>query len=63
MRKVRQVCIGSLEKDLKQARSDLSAIIATECLFQSRDSNVKIYMGIAALFPRRELPRFGALDA
>jgi hypothetical protein len=48
MRKELQACIGSLEKDLEQARSDFSAIIATECLFQSRDSNVKIYMGIAA---------------
>ena len=59
MRKVIQACIGSLEKDLKQARSDLSAIIATECLFQSRGSNVMVFMELAVLFPRHELPRLG----
>jgi hypothetical protein len=62
MRKVIQACIGSLEKDLEQARSDLSAIIATECLFQSRGSNVMVYTELAALSPRHELASLGALD-
>jgi phage shock protein A len=56
-RKEIQAYIGSLENDLEQARRDLSAIIATERVFQSRGPNVTAYMELAALFPRHELPR------
>jgi hypothetical protein len=56
-RKQIQAYIGSLEQDLEQARRDLSAIIATERVFQSRGPNVTAYMQLAALFPRHELPR------
>jgi phage shock protein A len=37
-RKEIQAYIGSLERDLEQARRDLSAIIATERVFQSKGS-------------------------
>lgn len=56
-RKEIQAYIGSLENDLEQARRDLSAIIATERVFQSRGPNVTAYMELAALFPRHELPK------
>jgi len=57
--------IGSLEADLEQARRDLSAIIATEHVFQSRGPNVTAYMNMAMVFPRHELPKFAraALEA
>ena len=48
--------IGSLERDLEQARRDLSAIVATERVFQSRGPKVTAYMELAALFPRHALP-------
>lgn len=56
-RKQIQAYIGSLERDLEQARRDLSAIIATERVFQSRGPKVTAYMELAALFPRHELPK------
>lgn len=56
-RKEIQSYIGSLENDLEQARRDLSAIIATERVFQSRGPKVTAYMELAALFPRHELPK------
>ncbi|MBL8903897.1 MAG: hypothetical protein JNK83_11465 [Rhizobiales bacterium] len=49
--------IGSLERDLEQARRDLSAIIATERVFQARGPKVTTYMELVQLFPRHELPR------
>lgn len=49
--------IGSLEQDLEQARRDLSAIIATERVFQSRGPKVTAYMNLASVFPRHELPK------
>ncbi len=49
--------IGSLEADLEQARRDLSAIIATERVFQARGPDVTAYMNLSYLFPRHELPR------
>ena len=56
-RKEIQAYIGSLERDLEQARRDLSAIVATERVFQSRGPKVTAYMELAALFPRHELPK------
>jgi phage shock protein A len=56
-RKEIQAHIGSLESNLEQARRDLSAIIATERVFQSRGPKVTAYMELAALFPRHELPK------
>ncbi len=55
-RKEIQAYIGSLERDLEQARRDLSHIIATERVFQSRGPKVTAYMEMAALFPRHALP-------
>lgn len=55
-RKQIQAYIGSLERDLEQARRDLSAIVATERVFQSRGPKVTAYMELAALFPRHALP-------
>ena len=56
-RKEIQAYIGSLERDLEQARRDLSAIVATERVFQSKGPKVTAYMELAALFPRHELPK------
>ena len=57
--------IGSLEQDLEQARRDLSAIIATERVFEARGPDVTAYMNLSYLFPRHELPRLAkaALEA
>ena len=55
-RKEIQAYIGSLERDLERARRDLSAIVATERVFQSKGSKVTAYMELAALFPRHALP-------
>ena len=49
--------IGSLEQELEQARRDLSAIVATERVFQARGPNVTAYMHLAHVFPRHELPK------
>ena len=46
-----------LEQDLEQARRDLSAIVATERVFQSRGPKVTAYMNLAHVFPRHELPK------
>lgn len=54
-RKEIQAYIGSLEQDLEQARRDLSAINATERIFQARGPGVTAYMHLANLFPRHEL--------
>lgn len=48
--------IGSLERDLEQARRDLSAVLATMKVFSSDGPRVTAYMNLAKLFPRRELP-------
>lgn len=56
-RKEIQAYIGSLERDLEQARRDLSAIVATERVFQSRGPKVTAYMNLSAMFPRHELPK------
>ena len=64
-RKQIQAYIGSLEADLEQARRDLSAIAATERVFQARGPNVTAYMHPAHVFPRHELPKLAkaALEA
>ena len=64
-RKQIQAYIGSLEQDLEQARRDLSAIVATERVFQARGPNVTAYMHLAHVFPRHELPKLArtALEA
>ncbi len=56
-RKEIQAYIGSLERDLEQARRDLSAIVATEQVFQARGPKVTVYMELSFLFPRHELPK------
>jgi len=57
--------IGSLERDLEEARGDLSAILAAIKVFSADGPRVTSYMNLARLFPRRELPRLAqeALDA
>lgn len=49
--------IGSLEKDLEQARRDLSAILAAIKVFSADGAKVTAYMNLSRLFPRHELPR------
>ena len=64
-RKQIQAYIGSLEADLEQARRDLSALVATERVFQARGPNVKACMHLAHVFPRHELLKLAraALEA
>ena len=54
-RKEIEAYIGSLEQDLEQARRDLSAINATERIFQARGPDITAYMRLANLFPCFEL--------
>ena len=49
--------IGSLERDLEQARRDLSAILAAITVFSADGPRVTAYMNLSRLFPRHELPR------
>lgn len=56
-RKEIEAHIGSLERDLEQARRDLSAILAATAVFSGEGPLPKSYMNLAKLFPRRELPR------
>jgi hypothetical protein len=49
--------IGSLERDLEQARRDLSAILAAIKVFSADGPRVTAYMNLSRLFPRHELPR------
>jgi hypothetical protein len=57
--------IGSLERDLEQARRDLSAILAAIIVFSADGPRVTAYMNLSRLFPRHELPKpaTAALDA
>jgi len=57
--------IGSLERDLEEARGDLSAILAALKVFSADGPRVTSYMNLARLFPRRELPKLAqaALEA
>lgn len=49
--------IGSLERDLEQARRDLSAILAEIKVFSAEGPRVTAYMYLAKLFPRHLLPK------
>lgn len=49
--------IGSLERDLEQARRDLSAIFAAIKVFSADGPRVTAYMNLSRLFPRHELPK------
>ena len=57
--------IGSLERDLEQARRDLSAILAAIKVFSADGPKVTAYMNLSRLFPRHELPKLAriALEA
>jgi hypothetical protein len=57
--------IGSLERDLEQARRDLSAILAAIKVFSAEGPRVTAYMNLAKLFPRHSLPKLAqeALEA
>jgi hypothetical protein len=57
--------IGSLERDLEQARRDLSAILAAIKVFSAEGPRVTAYMNLAKLFPRHSLPKMAmeALEA
>ena len=57
--------IGSLERDLEQARRDLSAVLATITVFSADGARVTAYMNLTKLFPRHELPKLAraALEA
>lgn len=63
-RKEIEAHIGSLERDLYQARRDLSAILAAIKVFSADGPRVTAYMNLARLFPRHELPKLAktALD-
>ncbi len=56
--------IGSLERDLEQARRDLSAILAATAVFSGDNPKPTAYMNLTKLFPRYELPKLcrAALD-
>lgn len=49
--------IGSLERDLEQARRDLSAILAATAVFSGEGPKPTAYMNLSRLFPRNELPK------
>jgi hypothetical protein len=49
--------IASLERDLEQARRDLSAVLACEVVFSGEGPLPKSYMNLSRLFPRHELPK------
>ena len=57
--------IGSLKRDLEQARRDLSAILAAIKVFSAEGPRVTAYMNLAKLFPRNSLPKLAqeALEA
>ena len=57
--------IGSLERDLDQARRDMSAILATIKVFSGEAVVPTAYMNLSKVFPRFELPRLckAALEA
>ncbi len=49
--------IGSLERDLEQARADLSAILNAIWVFSAEGPRVTAYMNLAKVFPRHVLPK------
>ncbi len=56
-RKEIEAHIGSLERDLEDARRDLSAILAVIKVFSADGHRVTAYMNLTRLFPRHELPK------
>ena len=48
--------IGKLERDLEQARADLSAVLAATMVFSGEGARVTAYMNLTKIFPRFELP-------
>ncbi len=54
--------ILSLERDLEQARRDLSAIVAAAKVFSADGPKITAYMNFGRLLPRHELPRL-AMEA
>lgn len=49
--------IQKLERDLEQARRDLSAVLACTVVFSGEGPLPKSYMNLGRLFPRHELPK------
>jgi hypothetical protein len=49
--------IGKLERDLEQARRDLSAIHASIVVFSGEGPLPKSYMNLSGVFPRHEIPK------
>ena len=56
-RKEIEAYIAGLERDLEQARQDLSAIHAAVAVFSGEGPLPKSYMNLSGVFPRRVLPR------
>ena len=52
-----QTYIASLERDIEQARRDLSAVLATEKVFSGEGVVPKAYINMAKVFPRNEIPK------
>jgi hypothetical protein len=52
-----QAYIASLERDLEQARRDLSAVLATEKVFSGEGAIPVAYMNLSKVFPRNEIPK------
>lgn len=52
-----QAYIASLERDLEQARRDLSAVLATEKVFSGEGVVPVAYMNLSKVFPRNEIPK------
>jgi hypothetical protein len=52
-----QAYITSLERDLEQARRDLSAVLATEKVFSGEGVVPKAYLNLSKVFPRNEIPK------
>ena len=49
--------IGSLERELEQARRDLSAVLATIKVFSGEGPLPTAYMNLSKVFPRHVLPK------
>lgn len=64
-RKEIEAHIGSLERDLDQARRDLSAVLATIKVFSGEGVVPTAYMNLSKVFPRNEVPNlvWAALEA
>lgn len=56
-RKDIEAYIGSLERDLDQARRDLSAVLAAIKVFMAEGPRITPYMHMTKVFPRHELPK------